>query len=83
LGFTVSSKRLLSLNTCFSLEKERVKMKHAQKEKLENYAEIPIQFTSENSTEQCTSNAAVECDLKASMEKRKEEANKPIYLKRV
>ena len=58
-------------------------MKHTQKEKLENYAEVPIQFTSKNSTEQCTANAAVEYDLEGPMEKRKEEANKPIYLKRV
>ena len=59
------------------------KMKPPQKGKLENYTEVPVQFTSENSTEQCTANAAVECDLEVSMEKRKEEANKPIYLKRV
>ena len=44
-------------------------MKHTQKEKLENYAEVPIQFTSKNSTEQCTANAAVEYDLEGSLAK--------------
>lgn len=58
-------------------------MRRNQKEKLETYAEVPLQFTSENSTEKCAATAAVECDLEVSMEKRKEEANKPIYLKRV
>jgi len=58
-------------------------MRRTQKERLETYAEIPIQFISENSTEKCAANAAVECDLEVSMEKRKKEANKPIYLKRV
>jgi len=58
-------------------------MKRTQKEKLQTYAEVPIQFTSENSTEKCAATAAVGCDLEVSMEKKKEEANKPIYLKRV
>ena len=58
-------------------------MRRNQKEKLETYAEVPLQFTSENSTEKCAATAAVECDLEVSMEKRKEEVNKPIYLKRV
>ena len=58
-------------------------MRRNQKEKLETYAEVPLQFTSENSTEKCAATAAVECDLEVFMEKRKEEANKPIYLKRV
>jgi hypothetical protein len=60
-----------------------MKMRRNQKEKLETYAEVPLQFTSENSTEKCAATAAVECNLEVSMEKRKEEANKPIYLKRV
>jgi hypothetical protein len=60
-----------------------MKMRRTQKEKLETYAEIPTQFISENSTEKCAANSAVECDLEVLMEKRKEEANKPIYLKRI
>ena len=58
-------------------------MRRTQKEKLETYAEVPIQFTSENSIEKCAATAADGCNLEVSMEKRKEEANKPIYLKRV
>ena len=58
-------------------------MRRTQKEKLETYAEVPIQFTSENSTGECPVTAADSSNSNVLLEKRKEEANKPIYLKRV
>jgi hypothetical protein len=58
-------------------------MSHTQKEKLEERTNIPIQFITEISTEECAVTAADGCTLDSSSEKRKEEENKPIYIKRI
>jgi len=57
-------------------------MRRTQKEKLETRMDIPLQL-SELSTEESAVTAADGCNLESSLEKRKKEADKPIYLKRV
>jgi len=57
-------------------------MSRTQKEKLETCTDIPFQLVSEISTESDVP-AADGFNLDVSLKKRKEEANKPIYLKRV
>ena len=57
-------------------------MSRTQKEKLETCTNIPLQL-SELSTEESAVAAADGCNLESSLEKRKKEADKPIYLKRV
>ena len=58
-------------------------MSRTQKEKLETCTDVSLQLVSEISTEESAVTAADGCNLDVSLEKRKEEANKPIYLKRV
>jgi hypothetical protein len=60
-----------------------MKMGRNSKTRLEVYAKIPIQLTSENSTGERPVTAADSSNSNVLLEKRKEEANKPIYLKRV
>ena len=60
-----------------------MKMSRTKKEKLETCTDIPLQLVSEISTEEWAVTAADGCNLDSSPEKRKKEANKPIYLKRV
>ncbi len=45
--------------------------------------DVPLQVISENSNVKCAVTAADGCNSDSSLEKRKKEANKPIYLKRV
>ena len=58
-------------------------MSRTQKEKLETYADATLRLVSENSTEESAVTAADGCNVDVSLEKRKKEANKPLYLKRV
>ena len=58
-------------------------MSRTQKEKLDVPADISLQVISENSNVECAVTAADGCNSDSSLEKRKKEANKPIYLKRV
>ena len=53
-----------------------------QKEKLEKCTDIPLQLVSEISTENAVT-AVNGCNSDVNLKKRIEEANKPIYLKRV
>ncbi len=63
--------------------KESVKMSRNQKEKRDAQADVSFQVISENSTEECTVTAADGYKSDSALEKRKKEANKPLYLKRV
>jgi len=58
-------------------------MSRTQKEKLETRTDIPLQLIPEISTEESAVTAADGCNLESSPEKRKKEADKPIYLRRV
>jgi hypothetical protein len=60
-----------------------MKMSRTQKEKLETYPEAPLQLTPENPTEESAVTAADGYNLNASLIKRKKEADKPLYLKRI
>jgi hypothetical protein len=57
-------------------------MSRSQKEKLETRIDIPLQLP-EISTEESAVTAADGCNLESSSEKRKKEADKPLYLRRV
>jgi hypothetical protein len=57
-------------------------MSRAQKEKLETYTDTSLQLISENSTEESAVNAADDY-IEIALEKRKKEADKPLYLKRI
>jgi hypothetical protein len=57
-------------------------MSRTRKEKLETYTDASLQLLSENSTEERAVTAA-DNYIEAALKKRKEEANKPLYLKRV
>ena len=60
-----------------------MKVSRNSKTKLDVQADVPLQVISENSNVECTVTAADGCNSDSSLEKRKKEANKPIYLKRV
>ena len=60
-----------------------IEMSRTQKEKLETCTNVPLQIELEISTQECTVAAADGCKLKTSLERRKKEADKPIYLRRV
>lgn len=57
-------------------------MSRNQKEKLETYTDITLQLEPEISTESAVT-AADGCNLESSPGKKKKEADKPIYLRRV
>jgi hypothetical protein len=57
-------------------------MSRTRKEKLETYTDASFQLVSENAAEESTVTAADDY-IEAALQKRKEEANKPLYLKRV
>jgi hypothetical protein len=57
-------------------------MSRNQKEKLETYPDITLQLEPEISIESAVT-AADGCNLESSPEKKKKEAEKPIYLRRV
>ena len=59
------------------------KMRRNQKAKLDVYAEMPLQLISENSIEERVVIAAIGDNSNMPREKRKEDARKPLYLKRV
>jgi hypothetical protein len=60
-----------------------MKMRRNPKAKLDIYAKMPLQLISENSIEELVVTAAVSGTSNMPLEKRKEEASKPLYLKRV
>jgi hypothetical protein len=55
-------------------------MRRTQKEKLETYTEIPLQAIPKTSKK---ANAVTAADRYRNQEKRKKEADKPLYFKRV
>ena len=57
-------------------------MSRTQKEKLETYTDASLQLVSENSTEESAVTAADDY-IEVALKKRKEEAKKPLYLKRI
>jgi hypothetical protein len=57
-------------------------MSRTQKEKLETCTDIPLQLP-EISTAESAVTAADGCNSESSLEKRKKEADKPLYLRRV
>jgi hypothetical protein len=59
-----------------------MKMSRTQKEKLETYTDSPLQLVSEISTDESAVTAADGYHVN-SPEKRKKEAEKPLYLKRI
>jgi hypothetical protein len=60
--------------------KRGIEMSRTQKEKLETYTEIPLQAIPKTSKE---ANAVTAADSYRNQEKRKKEADKPLYFKRV
>ena len=60
-----------------------MKVSRTRKEKLEVPADISLHVVSENSNVECIVTAADSCNSDNSLEKRKKEAKKPLYLKRV
>jgi hypothetical protein len=60
-----------------------MKMSRTQKEKLETYTDIPLQVIPEISTEENAVTAADGYTLDSFPEKRKKEADKPLYLRRI
>ena len=58
-------------------------MSRTQKEKLEARTPIPLQLEPEISTEESAVKAADGYSSEGAMEKRKKEAYKPLYLRRV
>jgi hypothetical protein len=60
--------------------KERMEVSRSPKTKLDPQDAIPLQVISGNSTAEGAVTAA---DIEASSEKRKKEAKKPLYLKRI
>ncbi|UCF45214.1 MAG: hypothetical protein JSW44_00840 [Candidatus Bathyarchaeota archaeon] len=58
-------------------------MSRNSKIKLETQADVPLQVISENFTEEYTFTAADGCNSNNSLEKGKDEANTPIFIKRV
>jgi hypothetical protein len=60
-----------------------MKMSRNSKTKLDVQTGVPLQVISENSTEECAVTAADGYNSDSSLKKRKKEAKKPLYLKRV
>jgi hypothetical protein len=54
----------------------------AQKEKLETYTDAFLQIVTKNTTEEEAVTVADNC-IEVALEKRKKEAEKPLYLKRI
>jgi hypothetical protein len=69
-GATVHSQRLLSLTTRICTEKERMKVSRKSKLEIQLAAEHPI-ITADGS------------DSSAAKKKRKEDADEPLYIKRI
>ena len=60
-----------------------MKVSRNPKTKLDAQAAVPLQVISENSNVECAVTVADGYNSDSSLEKRKKEANKPLYLKRV
>jgi hypothetical protein len=60
-----------------------MKVGRSSKTKLDAQTDVPLQVISENSTAECTVTTADGYSSDSSLEKRKKEAKKPLYLKRV
>jgi hypothetical protein len=60
-----------------------MKVSRNSKTKLDAQATVPLQVISENSNVECAVTAADGYNSDSSLEKRKKEAKKPLYLKRV
>ena len=60
-----------------------MKVSRKSKTKLEAQTGVPLQVISENSTEESTVTVVDSCNSDSPLEKRKKEAKKPLYLKRV
>jgi hypothetical protein len=60
-----------------------MKMRRNSKAKLEIYAKMPLQLIPENSIEEPVVTVADSGTSNMPLKKRKEDASKPIYLKRV
>lgn len=58
-------------------------MSRTQKEKLETYPEISLQVISKTSTEDNAVTSAGNYNFDSTQEKRRKEADEPLYLKRV
>lgn len=56
-------------------------MSRAKKEKNKIYTDAPLQLLSEDTKEDAVT--AAECYIEISLEERKKEADKPLYLKRI
>ncbi len=63
--------------------KERMKVSRNPKTKLDAQADVPLQVISENSNVECAVTTADGYNSDSSLKKRKKEAKKPLYLKRV
>ena len=59
-----------------------MKMSRTRKEKLEAYTDASLQIVTENAVEESAVNAADDY-IEVALEKRKKDAKKPLYLKRV
>jgi len=57
-------------------------MSRTRKEKLEAYTDASLQIVTENAVEESAVNAADDY-IEVALEKRKKDAKKPLYLKRV
>jgi hypothetical protein len=60
-----------------------MKMSRESKSKLETYAKIPVQLTTENAVAERPVITAEGNDSSAAKKKRKEDADAPIYIKRI
>lgn len=58
-------------------------MSRTQKEKLETYPAASLQLMPKNSAEESSVTTADGYNIKVSLENRKKEAKKPLYLRRV
>jgi hypothetical protein len=83
LAFYKSFKMFIKSQYSYIGGKERMKVSRTRKEKLEVPADISLQVISENSTEEYAVTAADGYNSDSSLKKRKKEAKKPLYLKRV
>ena len=60
-----------------------MKMSRTQKGKFETYPEASLQLTPQSSAEESAVTAVDGYNLKASLMKRKQKADEPLYLKRI
>jgi len=58
-------------------------MNFIEKEKLETYPDMPLQVISENFIEDNLDLTSESCIIDLSLEQKKEQASKPIYLTRI